>query len=143
MGFTATFIALIGLGLIGEPTSGTLGIFVGLLLGAFVFFHSGGPGAQGMTLATLSYPTSLRGTGSGFGQAMLRVGSTTSLLLFPILSDAFGTYVFWFVAIAPAVGIATLLAIRWDPAKVDVDGEDYDGSNTEITSTTTQEGAGS
>ncbi|PJI36976.1 hypothetical protein CTI14_70060, partial [Methylobacterium radiotolerans] len=29
----------------------------GLLLGLFVYFHSAGPGAQGMTMATLSYPT--------------------------------------------------------------------------------------
>ncbi|MEC5181721.1 MFS transporter [Arthrobacter sp. CG_A4] len=129
IGFLMTFAALICLGFIGQPTSDSMGIFVGLLLGAFVFFHSAGPGAQGMTMATMSYPTSLRGTGAGFGQAILRVGSTISLLVFPILSKAFGTGVFWIVAIAPAVAIVALLAIRWDPTKVDVDAEDYEADD--------------
>lgn len=124
-GFAMTLGALIVLGFIGEPSSDAAGVLVGLLLGSFVFFHSAGPGAQGMTMATMSYPTSLRGTGAGFGQAVLRVGSTISLLLFPVLSKQMGTHVFWIVAIAPAVAIVTLLIIRWDPTKVDVDAEDY------------------
>ncbi len=124
-GFTMCLVALLLLGLIGEPSSDAVAVLVGLLLGSFVFFHSSGPGAQGMTMATLSYPTSLRGTGAGFGQAVLRVGSTISLLLFPVLSDRMGTQVFWVVAIAPAAAIVTLLLIRWDPTKVDVDAEDY------------------
>lgn len=124
-GFTMCLGALIVLGFIGEPSSDTVAVLVGLLLGSFVFFHSAGPGAQGMTMATMSYPTSLRGTGAGFGQAVLRGGSTISLLLFPVLSKQMGTHVFWIVAIAPAVAIVTLLIIRWDPTKVDVDAEDY------------------
>ena len=124
-GFTMCLGALIALGFIGEPSSDAAGILVGLLLGSFVFFHSAGPGAQGMTMATMSYPTSLRGTGAGFGQAVLRGGSTVSLLLFPVLSRHYGTHVFWIVALAPAVAIVTLLLIRWDPTKVDVDAEDY------------------
>ena len=125
-GFIVCLAALIGLGIIGEPASDTVGVLVGLLLGAFVFFHSAGPCAQGMTMATMSYPTSLRGTGAGFGHAVLRGGSTVSLLLFPVLSKQLGTQVFWIVVIAPAVAIITLLIIRWDPTKVDVDAEDFE-----------------
>jgi MFS family permease len=124
-GFAICFIALITLGLIGKPSNDAMVIVAGLLLGAFVFFHSYGPGAQGMTMATLSYPTSLRGVGAGFGQAALRIGSTISLLLFPVLSQQFGTHVFWIVALAPAIGIVALLLIRWDPINVDVDAEDF------------------
>lgn len=134
-GFVACFAVLVMLGFIGEPSSNTVAILVGLLLGSFVFFHSAGPGAQGMTMATMSYPTSLRGTGAGFGQAVLRIGSTISLLLFPVLSEALGTQVFWAVALAPGLAIITLLIIRWDPTKVDVDAEDYapvNQSNTNI-----------
>ncbi|MQA11809.1 MAG: MFS transporter [Pseudonocardiaceae bacterium] len=124
-GFTVCILALAGLALLGEPT-GTFGLTVaGLLLGVFVFFHSYGPGAQGMTMATLSYPTSLRGTGSGFGQMALRIGSTTSLLLFPVFSDTLGTGVFWVVIVAPALGLLTLLLIRWEPIGKDVDAEDF------------------
>lgn len=125
-GFAVCLVALIVLGIIGTP-QGTLMVgLVGILIGAFVFFHSYGPGAQGMTMATLSYPTSLRGTGAGFGQATLRVGSTISLLLFPLLSHRLGSGVFFAVALAPLLGLVTLMLIRWEPVGNDVDAEDFD-----------------
>jgi len=125
-GFTGCFVMLLALGVLGEPTGTVPVLLVGLLLGAFMFSHSFGPGAQGMTMATLSYPTSLRGTGAGFGQAVLRVGSTIALVLFPILTEQLGTGVFFVVAIAPLVALVTLLAIRWDPVGQDVDVDDFD-----------------
>lgn len=125
-GFAVCLVALLLLGLLGAPSGAAEGFMVGALLGIFVFFHSYGPGAQGMTMATLSYPTHLRGTGAGFGQAVLRIGSTISLLLFPILAAALGTGVFYVVAIAPAVGLITLLLIKWEPIGYDVDTLDAD-----------------
>ncbi|WP_308216704.1 MULTISPECIES: MFS transporter [Prauserella salsuginis group] len=122
-GFAVCFAMLIGLGLVGDA-EGAMLILVGAMLGVFVFFHSYGPGAQGMTIATLSYPTSLRGVGSGFGQAMLRIGSMVSLFFFPILSANLGTGVFYVVAAAPLLGLLVLLAIRWEPTRVDVDAEE-------------------
>ena len=125
-GFAACLLVLIGLGTLGDPQTSTAIWLAGLMLGMFVFFHSYGPGAQGMTMATLSYPTSLRGTGAGMGQAALRVGSTVSLLLFPILSADLGPAVFYAVALAPALGLLTLLLIRWEPVGNDVDAEDFE-----------------
>ena len=125
-GFAVCLVVLLLLGLIGAPEGTFMGLVVGALLGMFVFFHSYGPGAQGMTMATLSYPTYLRGTGSGFGQAVLRIGSTISLLLFPILAADLGTGVFYVVAIAPALGLLTLLLIKWEPIGYDVDVADAD-----------------
>lgn len=125
-GFAVCLVALVLLGVIGAPEGTGGGLIVGLLLGIFVFFHSYGPGAQGMTMATLSYPTYLRGTSSGMGQAVLRIGSTISLLLFPILAADLGTGVFFVVAIAPALGLITLLLIRWEPIGRDPDVEDAD-----------------
>ncbi|MHA6630419.1 MFS transporter [Pseudonocardia sichuanensis] len=121
-GFAVCFVALIGLGALGQG-SGIALLGIGGLLGLFVFFHAYGPGAQGMTIATLSYPTTLRGVGSGFGQAMLRIGSMVSLFFFPILSSALGTGVFYAVAVAPLLGMLVLAVIRWDPTHVDVDAE--------------------
>jgi predicted MFS family arabinose efflux permease len=120
-GFTVCLVAALGLGALGRPSAAAPLTLVGVLLGAFMFTHAAGPGAQGMTMATLSYPTELRGAGSGFSQAMLRVGSTVSLLLFPILSKHLGTTVFFVVALMPALGLLTLLLIRWEPIGVDVD----------------------
>ena len=60
------------------------------------------------------------------GQAVLRIGSTISLLPFPVLAAGLGTGVFHVVAIAPAIGLATLLLIRWEPVGRDPDVEDAD-----------------
>jgi len=92
-------------------------------LGGFLFAQAWGPGAHFMTFATLSYPTSLRGVGVGFNQGMVRVGSMLSLFLFPVLSQAFGTGVFWLIALAPAAGLLALGLIRWEPVGYDVDSE--------------------
>lgn len=128
-GFAVCFAALVGLGSLGRG-SGLALLGIGGLLGLFVFFHSYGPGAQGMTISTLSYPTSLRGVGSGFGQAMLRIGSIISLFFFPILSAALGTGVFYVVALAPLLGMLVLAIIRWDPTDVDVDAEAESAAGT-------------
>ncbi len=77
-------------------------------------------------MATLSYPTSIRGVGAGFGQAILRVGSTISLLLFPILSKNLGSAVSLIVAVAPLLGLIVLGLCRYEPIGQDVDGEDYE-----------------
>ena len=73
----------------------------------------------------MSYPTSLRGVGTGFAQGVLRVGSTISLLLFPVLSKQLGTGVFFIVALAPLLGLLALLLIRWEPIGADVDADDH------------------
>lgn len=125
-GFAICLVCLILLGLLGKPGSDAGLLIAGVALSVFVFFHAYGPGAQGMTMATLSYPTSLRGTGTGFGQATLRVGSMISLLLFPVLSHALGAHVFWVVAIAPILGLITLVCVRWDPSRHEVDDEDFE-----------------
>jgi len=78
-----------------------------------------------MTFASLSYPTSLRGVGVGFNQTLMRASSTVSLFLFPVLSAALHTKVFWIIAVAPLAGLVALLAIRWEPSGYDVDAEDF------------------
>lgn len=75
-------------------------------------------------MATLSYPTSIGGVGAGFGQAILRVGSSISLLLFPILSKNLGSALLLIVAVAPLLGPIVLGLCRYQPIGQDVDAED-------------------
>jgi MFS family permease len=124
-GFAVCLIALVALGLLGHPHGTGPLLVVGLMIGVFMFFHAAGPGAQGMTMASLSYPTSLRGVGTGFAEGVLRVGSTISLLWFPALSKHFATGVFYLVALVAAAGLLALLLIRWEPVGADVDADDY------------------
>ncbi|WP_255950194.1 MFS transporter [Streptomyces odontomachi] len=125
-GFACTTVLLVVIGLIGEGPKGVMAYVGGLLVGLFIFAHSGGPGAQGMTLATLSYPTSLRGAGTGLAQAMLRVGATAGLVFFPLMTDRFGLRALVYLAVAPFVGLVAALVIRWEPVGKDVDLEDYE-----------------
>ncbi|MFT4065560.1 MFS transporter [Paraburkholderia sp.] len=85
------------------------------LLAFMIFGHSIGPG-QGMTLATLSYPTELRGLGSGWGQGMARGGSILGFFLFPIITASAGmATTLLYIAVVPVIGLLVALAINWDP----------------------------
>lgn len=85
------------------------------LLACVILGHSIGPG-QGMTLATLSYPTELRGLGSGWGQGMARGGSIFGFFMFPIIMASAGmATTLLYVAAVPVVGLVIALAIDWDP----------------------------
>jgi nitrate/nitrite transporter NarK len=125
LGHSLQFASLIGLALIGKPSSGVLVVLAILLLGGYLFGQGFGPGSHSMTYASLSYPTSLRGIGVGFNQTLVRSASTISLFLFPVLAAALGTKVFWVIAVAPLTSLLVLLAIRWEPSGYDVDAEDY------------------
>jgi nitrate/nitrite transporter NarK len=125
LGHSLQFASLIGLALIGKPSSGEFVVLAILLLGGYLFGQGFGPGSHSMTYASLSYPTSLRGIGVGFNQTLVRSVSTISLFLFPVLAVALGTKVFWVIAVAPLTSLLVLLAIRWEPAGYDIDAEDY------------------
>lgn len=125
LGYACQLAALLGLALVGLPDgSGEAAFSIGMLA-LFLLGQGFGPGSHSMTFASLSYPTSLRGVGVGFNQTLMRASSTLSLFLFPVLSAALGTGVFWVIALAPLVGLVALLAIRWEPAGYDVDAEDF------------------
>jgi MFS transporter, putative metabolite transport protein len=95
---------------------------VALLIGIFIFGHSFGPGSQGMTMATLSYPTQFRGIGSGWGQTMVRVGSILGFYVFPLVLAAVGlTKTLLFLTIVPVIGLIALLLIRWEPIGQDIE----------------------
>jgi len=129
LGFIGTISTCVVIGLIGNGATGWVVWFGAFLLGVFIFSHAFGPGTQGQTFAAMSYPASLRGVGIGTVQIFNRIGGTIGLVLFPILTDAFGLRALLYLAIAPFVGLLTLLFIRWDPTHVDVDAEDYQQGN--------------
>ena len=96
------------------------------LLGLFIASYQGGVGQGGMTMATLSYPTSIRGAGTGWGQGILRCGSLLGAYLFPPMLAAFGLgNTLLLFAIVPLIMLVSLLVIDWDPVGKDVDAEDF------------------
>lgn len=120
IGFGMVALCLVILGLIGE---GNPWFSLGLL-GGIIFFHSAGPGGLGMTIATLSYPPSIRPAGVGFARAIMRSGAIAGLILWPMLWGSLGTQAFFYLAIVPLVGFLTAVIIKWDPVGKNVDAED-------------------
>ncbi|MBW4049353.1 MAG: MFS transporter [Proteobacteria bacterium] len=99
--------------------------YIALLIGLMILGHSFGPGAQGMTMAALSYPTRIRGAGTGWGQGMVRVGSIIGFYFFPLLIAATGFYnMLGILMLAPALGLIAALTIKWEPVGASMDGAD-------------------
>ena len=101
-------------------------VLVFIVLGVFLCFHTFGQGSQGMTIATLSFPTSIRGAGTGWTQGMLRIGSTIGFFFFPLVREHFGLgTTLLLLVIVPVISLITTLCIRWEPVGADVDAEDF------------------
>jgi putative MFS transporter len=119
IGYCIAAASLLVVGLTNESIPTYL---AALLIGTFIFGHSFGPGSQGMTMATLSYPTQFRGVGSGWGQTMVRVGSILGFYAFPLVLAAVGlAKTLLFLTIVPVIGLIALLLIRWEPIGQDVE----------------------
>jgi MFS family permease len=98
------------------------GWLAGLLIGLFIFGHSFGPGAQGMTMAAMSFPTTIRGIGTGWGQSMVRVGSILGFYFFPLLVAEIGfRSMMLLLALVPLAGLVTVLIVRWEPVGQELD----------------------
>ena len=112
LGFCIVAVSLVTFGLTYENSTPAL---KAVLLASVLFGHSLEPG-QDMTLATLSYPTEVRGLGSGWGQGMIRVGSIFGFFLFPLIVATAGMgMTLLYVAFVPILGLAFCLAIKWNP----------------------------
>ncbi|WP_235877721.1 MFS transporter [Saccharopolyspora karakumensis] len=132
VGFSVQLASLVALALIGKPDGTAYVLFAIAALGAFMFAQASGPGAHFMSFASLSYPTSMRGTGLGFNQGTLRVGSTLALFFFPVLSTALASGVFWVIALAPLMGLIALIAKRWEPVGYDADAAEAESERAQV-----------
>ena len=121
IGFSVVIVTLLLLGFLGHHLSASL---AAVLIACFIGAHSFGEGATGMSIATLSYPSRMRGTGTGFGQASTRFGSMIGLFFFPPILAALGLFPTLLVlAVAPIIGWITMVVIRWEPIGKDIEGE--------------------
>lgn len=108
--------------LIGILPSGFSGYLIALLLGIFIMAHSFGPGSQGKSIAALSYPTELRGLGTGWAEAMSRAGTILGFALFPLVLAATNVSVTLLLfAAVPLLMLITLLCVKWEPAGKNVE----------------------
>lgn len=126
IGYCIAAASLILVGLTQESISAYLGA---LLIGIFIFGHSFGPGAQGKTMAALSYPTNIRATGTGWAETMSRVGTILGFYVFPLVLSVVGlSYTLLLLAAVPLTGLLALVLIRWEP--IGQDTEEVPGDST-------------
>lgn len=121
-GFLIVILAMFVVGMTyGNVSNWLIAGFIGL----FIYGHSLGPGPQGKTIGTLSYPTSLRGYGTGFVEASSRVGGMLGTFLFPVILATAGlSGTMLILILCPLAGIITTLIIKWDPTHKDVEKEE-------------------
>jgi len=87
----------------------------------FILFHSGGPGANGKSLSSLSYRSELRAGANGIIGALGAMGAALGLLVFPIFREQYGLeHTFLILAIVPLVASIICFVIKWDPTRTTI-----------------------
>lgn len=118
VGFGAVFIMLVILGAFYE----SLPIFLAFLIPSlFILFHSGGPGANGKSISTLSFRSELRAGANGVIGALGSTGAALGLLVFPLLKEDLGLGpTFLILSAVPLIACIVCTVIKWDPTRAAV-----------------------
>ncbi|MFF0744016.1 MFS transporter [Streptomyces sp. NPDC004111] len=117
-GFAGVFVALLAMGL----TFGKVPLVVAFLLPVvFILCHAAGPGANGKSIAALSYSSDVRALGTGVTGMVGSFGSVVGLYVFPQIKDSLGLAgTFLVLSVVPLLGLVTCLVIKWDPTRAEV-----------------------
>ncbi len=117
IGFSLVFVMLVVLGLFFDTMPLWLAFIVPSL---FILFHSGGPGANGKSLSTLSFRSELRATANGFIGAIGSLGAALGLVVFPILKEDLGLGpTFLILSAVPCIAAIVCWVIKWEPSRAD------------------------
>ncbi|GAA2094090.1 MFS transporter [Streptomyces albiaxialis] len=121
-GFGGVFVALVAMGL----TFGKAPLVIAFCLPVlFILCHSAGPGANGKSIAALSYSSDVRALGTGVTGMVGSFGSVIGLYVFPQIKEGLGLgNTFLVLSVVPLLGMLTCLAIKWDPTKADASPDD-------------------
>lgn len=118
IGFVITCVVLLMLGLFGHQ----LPLWASLLLPAlFILSHSGGPGANGKSLSSLSFRSELRAGANGVIGAMGSIGAAIGLFIFPLFRAEYGLQAtFLILSAVPLFAGIICFSIHWDPTRTRV-----------------------
>ena len=95
----------------------------------FILFHSGGPGANGKSLSSLSFRSELRAGANGIIGAMGATGAAIGLLVFPIFRETYGLgTTFLILSVVPLIACIICSVIRWDPTRTSVNPDNEPGA---------------
>jgi MFS family permease len=115
VGFAAVFVMLLILGLFSDKMPIWLAAIVPSL---FILFHSGGPGANGKSLSSLSFRSELRAGANGVIGALGSIGAALGLLVFPLFREWYGlNHTFLILSAVPLIASIICFSIKWDPTR--------------------------
>lgn len=116
VGYVMVIVAIAALGMLGINSDADASLAPIFLVALMMFGHHFGPGPMSKTLAAISYPTELRGVGTGWSETMVRCGSVCGLFLFPIMLSSLGVSTTMFIIVAfPVIAFVALCTTSWDP----------------------------
>ena len=118
IGFALVFLMLLILGLF----NGKMPVWAAVAAPSlFILFHSGGPGANGKSLSTLSFRSELRAGANGVIGALGAMGAALGLLVFPLFRQQYGLETtFLILSVVPLVASLICFSIKWDPTRASV-----------------------
>ncbi|MNL20166.1 Major Facilitator Superfamily protein [compost metagenome] len=112
------FVMLLTLGLFHGHMPLWLAVTVPSL---FILFHSGGPGANGKSLSSLSFRSELRAGANGIIGALGSIGAALGLLVFPLFREKYGLeHTFLILSVVPLIASVICFVIRWDPTRTTI-----------------------
>ncbi|MFB7593992.1 MFS transporter [Streptomyces sp. NPDC056160] len=127
-GFAGVFVALVLMGLTFNKVPTAVAFLLPVL---FILCHSAGPGANGKSIAALSYSSDVRALGTGVTGMVGSFGSVVGLYVFPQIKDSLGLgHTFLVLSVVPLLGLITCLMIKWDPIKTGGSAQD---AGTDVT----------
>lgn len=111
-------------------TAGHVSPYVSIMLiYFFILGQTVGPGSVSASLAALSYPTLLRGTGTGWAQGMVRIGTIIGLFFFPPLLAKIGlSNLMLALSLSPIAGLLALWLIKWEPVGSPIEEDIVEGN---------------
>ena len=125
-GFAMVFLMLLTLGLFHGRMPLWLAVAVPSL---FILFHSGGPGANGKSLSSLSFRSELRAGANGIIGALGSIGAALGLLGFPLFREKYVLeHTFLILSVVPLIASAICFAIRWDPTRTGINPDNEAGA---------------
>lgn len=122
IGYLMVVAAIFGIAAVGIDEDGDASLIPIFLVGLMMFGHHFGPGPMSKTLAAISYPTELRGVGTGWAETMVRVGSVMGMFLFPVMLSGLGVSVTMvIIGLFPVAALVVLWRNSWDPGATQED----------------------
>ena len=126
IGFAVAFLVLLTLGLFSD----SMPLWASLLVPAlFILCHSGGPGANGKSLSSLSFRSELRAGANGVVGALGAIGAALGLFIFPVFRDLYGLQTtFLIMSAVPLFASIVCFVIPWDPTRTTIQPDNEPGA---------------